>query len=319
MIASKTAVLIATLDRPAGLDALLGGLARTLLRAEPDGRITVIVVDNSASAGARARCDGASGGRLDLIYRHEPRRGLSFARNAALDAALAIGATHAAFIDDDEVPDPLWLEALLDAMETTGATAAIGPVFPVFDGVPPLWCVERAAHAKVGCVAAGAPLSDGYTSNAIVDLRFVADHGLRFAARYNHTGGEDTAFFRDLRAKGGTIAWAAAAVVHEHIPRGRMSRRWLVRRWFRTGGTEADLAGPGSGGSGRPFHNAARGCARILGGLAILAVGLVRGRGGPGSSLDGLRTICRGAGLIWSVTGRTYAEYGKVGKAVAPP
>lgn len=318
MTASKIAVLIATLDRPSGLDALLGALARTLPGAGSDGRTTVVVVDNSASASARARCDRAAGGRLDLVYRHEPRRGLSFARNAGLDAALAIGATHAVFIDDDETPDPLWLEALLGAVETTGATAAIGPVFPVFDGVPPPWCVERAAFAKVGRAEAGTPLSDGYTSNAIVDLRFVADHGLRFASRYNHTGGEDTAFFRDLRAEGGTIAWAAAAVVHERIPRARMSRRWLVQRWFRTGGTEADLAGPGSSGSGRPFHNAARGCARILGGLTMVAVGLVRDRGRPGSSLAGLRTICRGAGLIWSVTGRTYAEYGRAGKAAAP-
>ncbi len=60
------------------------------------------------------------------LYRHQPQRGIPQARNAALDAARELGATHVAFIDDDETAAPDWLAALWAAMVESGADAVLG-------------------------------------------------------------------------------------------------------------------------------------------------------------------------------------------------
>ena len=61
------------------------------------------------------------------------------ARNRALAASRQAGASHVAFIDDDELPHPAWLEALYAAVTGKRAAAAIGPVAPIFESQPQGW------------------------------------------------------------------------------------------------------------------------------------------------------------------------------------
>jgi glycosyltransferase involved in cell wall biosynthesis len=74
---------------------------------------------------------------------HEPRPGLSRARNRALlecadDVALA-------FVDDDALVGPGWLAALRDAWDRAPATVACigGPIRPRFEGARPSWLSDR--------------------------------------------------------------------------------------------------------------------------------------------------------------------------------
>ena len=210
----RVTVAICTLDRPLGLSMLLGAIDRQEIGTWPDDAVTVLVVDNSASGSVRALCAArAEAGRFRLVHVHEARRGLSFARNAALAEALGTGASHIAFVDDDEVPDPRWLSALHARLVETGAAAAVGPVRPVFESHPPQWAVAGGFFAKT--LDRGGDLSDAYTCNVMVEMATVTRHGLAFEPRFNSTGGEDTIFFESLRAAGGRIAWAADAMVHE--------------------------------------------------------------------------------------------------------
>ena len=125
----QVSVAICTLDRPHGLQLLLEAIDRQNLGAWPDDAVTILVIDNSVSGSVRALCTvRAEASRFRLVHVHEARRGLSFARNAALAASRDIGASHVAFVDDDEVPDPQWLSALHARLIETGATAAVGPV-----------------------------------------------------------------------------------------------------------------------------------------------------------------------------------------------
>src|SRR5262249_43330328 len=129
--------------------------------------VEIVVIDNSVSGDA-ARTWSASGSahRFPIEFRHEPRKGLTFARNAALAAALRPGVTHIAFVDDDELPSPDWLASLVATLEKTQAAAAIGPVLPVFASPPPFW-LPVLAYGDLRQPSDGF-VDDGYTCNAII-------------------------------------------------------------------------------------------------------------------------------------------------------
>src|SRR5262249_22718479 len=121
----KVDVAIATYRRPRGLFRLLGGLARLRFRGEPPD-LRVVVIDHDPAGPAAEVCQDARRWLdLPLVHRVEPRRGIPQARNAAVAAALE-RAEFVAFIDDDEVPSPQWLDELLRVQAETGADAVAG-------------------------------------------------------------------------------------------------------------------------------------------------------------------------------------------------
>ena len=265
----EIAVCICTFERVAGLRALLDGIERQRLAQLSGDRVEVIVVDNSPSASASEACSAyAAGWRFPLRYVHEPRKGLTFARNTALSTALESGAALIAFIDDDEMPEPNWLETLVERIRATGAAAAVGPVYPIFEGMPPSWLPVDAYTTKQS--EQGGFVDMGHTGNSIFDATVLRSTGLSFNPRYNATGGEDTIFFKQLHGRGLKIAWAQHAIAHETVPRQRMSAKWLWLRWFRTGEVEAHLgsADPASA-KGRLISLARGACPRRRGRLAL--------------------------------------------------
>src|SRR5690606_27470374 len=144
------------------------------------------------------------------------------------------------FIDDDEVPSPSWLAALLAAQAHSGAAAVLGAVQPVFAPDTPTWLIAG-RFFETHRYADGAEIDDAHTANVLIDLRRLGALGLRFDHRYALTGGEDTMLFRDLLDAGGRIVYAAGALVYETVPASRARLAWLLRRWYRTGNIEAAL------------------------------------------------------------------------------
>ncbi|MEL7048991.1 MAG: glycosyltransferase, partial [Pseudomonadota bacterium] len=205
----------------------------------PDA-ISVLVIDNSPEGAARSLVDAlAPEYRFPITYRHEPRTGLAYARNAAVEEALAGNASYLAFIDDDEMPEPQWIAALYSRLVRTHSAAAVGPAYPMFAGRPK-WNLPIASYATRTKVVGGFT-NEGYTCNVLFDLGIVRDLELRFDLNLNQVGGEDTMFFKAIRDGNHTIAWAEDAVVHDLIPPHRMTAVWLFRRWYRTGSIEARL------------------------------------------------------------------------------
>ncbi len=305
----KIAVGICTYHRQDGLRALIEALQRLRFDGRPDHAITLVIIDNSEAATAQsASMAAAERSRFPIHYYNEKRKGLANARNAALAEARRLDATHLAFVDDDEMPEPAWLETLFDRIEATAAAAVVGPVLPVFETAPPDF-LPTSGYVTLPKVEAGYALS-GYTGNVMFDLAAIDRLGLHFDAYFNDVGGEDTMFFEALRAGGGKIAWAPDAVVHETIPRNRMTAAWLWRRWFRTGQIEAYRSPyPARSLRGRGF-NAAKGLARIVAGLVkVSASAVVSGWRQPQKTVASFYTLCRGAGMLANVTGREFKEY----------
>jgi glycosyltransferase involved in cell wall biosynthesis len=119
-------VAICTKDRPAGVARLLRSLDDQASRL-PDGSagLEILVVDNAPSD-ERTR---ELAGRCNVRYVREPRPGLNFARNRALQEARG---ELLAFLDDDVVVDRHWSTGLASAWaENTDAAAFTGLVLPL--------------------------------------------------------------------------------------------------------------------------------------------------------------------------------------------
>ncbi|GAB4392710.1 MAG: hypothetical protein Tsb0032_09370 [Kiloniellaceae bacterium] len=308
----RVALCAATFRRPQGLQRLLEGLAAQEVPAEVE--VEAVIVDNSATAEAAPQVTAAAPGMpWALHYVSEPRRGITYARNAALLKAAALHCDFIVFIDDDEVPAPRWLAALLAAQRRSGATVVVGAVQPLFGPEAPDWMIAGGFFASPN-FPDGAELDDAFTGNVLIDLRRLQALGLAFDHRFALTGGEDTMLFRDLLDAGGRIVYAADAVVHEVVPPSRARLAWLLRRWYRTGNVEAELflRGRRKGAWRRPV-NLLRGLARIgVGGGLFIGNLVVLGFGRKHRIVRPLYTLCRGCGILSSTFGRGYEEYREV-------
>ncbi|MDZ3835929.1 MAG: glycosyltransferase family 2 protein [Rhodospirillales bacterium] len=237
------AICACTYRRPEGLAALLAGLARQRFAAERKPALHVVIADNEGSGEVRRICErfrGETG--IPLTYVHEPQRGISFARNACLDN-LPPDCEVFAFIDDDEVPDPDWVDRLLEAQRRTGADVVQGPVVPVFQPGAPRWLVEggflgwprRNWRGTRPELVEDQDLPEAYTNNVLVRRAAIAGVGLRlrFDPGFALAGGGDSHFFQALHAAGSRIVYAPRAIVRESVPAERATLWYRMRLEYR--------------------------------------------------------------------------------------
>ena len=231
MMEQLISICVCTYKRP-----LLQSTLRSLMQqAVPCGwAIEVVIIDNDSEGSARTMVERfALETPFPTRYAIESRKGLSYARNRALD--LAEG-DWLAWLDDDERADRDWLAKLINTAQQYAADAVVGVVLPDFECPPNKWLI--AARAFEWCLPkTGSPIgmSEARTGNAFLNAKFLNRKGLRFDNRFNTTGGEDSDFFRRLLDQGGLVVSTREAVVHEFITRERMTRRYIVRRALRVG------------------------------------------------------------------------------------
>jgi glycosyltransferase involved in cell wall biosynthesis len=293
----RVAVCIASYRRPERLLALLGALDAQRFDGERPG-IALVVADNDAEGSARAVCEQAAERlSLPIHYAHEPRKGIPYARNAAV--AAAGDAEWIAFIDDDEIPDPRWLATLLAVQRETGADVVTGPVLPRFERVPMPWIAQGGFFAPARRPT-GTALDTAFTNNALVRARALAEAGELFDLRFTWGVGEDAELFSRLAAGGARIVWADEAIVHESVPPERACTRWLLRRGFAVGTATTHIA--------RRRRGALRaGGAAAVHGLYCVARGLLGAalarRAGRAARVRALQLAAFGAGRLAGVTG----------------
>lgn len=227
------AVCICTYQRPEGLARLLDALERQQFRDAPD--LCIIVADNSPDGDARESLQGRDG-PWPLLYRHEPRPGISHARNTAL-AAVPDGTRYIAMIDDDEEPVTEWLAQLLTAQAQSGADIIVGPTLPHLPDTAPGWIAEIDYFAKpqnYRALAALDPDPPAATCNVLMRADLFAD-GTGFDPALALSGGEDKLLFQDLKLRGATFAYAPGARAIEYIPAERATLRYMWREAYRRG------------------------------------------------------------------------------------
>ena len=298
-------ICVLTFRRPIGLRRLLESLARLEFPEVTAPLLEIVVVDNDSDASARPTCEEARS-RLPwpLRYIVEPTRGIAHARNTAVRAAVD-GADFVAFIDDDEVADPLWLDELLRTQRAFAADVVTGPVFPHFEGKVPGY-VSKGHFFDGPQWTTGMHLDRAYTGSVIACSRVFRNMPTLFDERLGLAGGEDVLFFRRAARAGFKIVWANDARASEWVPSSRASVAWLLKRAFRTGNSQAICDRELTDSKLRRTWL----CLHMLGSItkAILVTpwSAILGRH---EVLESLRNVSRGLGYFAGVAGVRYEEY----------
>ena len=290
------AITALTYRRPNGLRALLDGIFGQVGLDDIDVRL--ILIDNDEAGTGRPVLEAWNPPSwLQVTYAIEPRRGIASARNRSV--ALAGDVDFLAFIDDDEVPDPKWLAALLAAQRMTGADVVHGPVVPRFEHAPPSWavaarCFERPTFPHL------APLHYAATNNALI-RRASLPSCEPFDTRYDLAGGEDTNLFERLHRGGAQLRWSADAVVVEVVPPSRVRPSWVLRRSYRRGLTLSSVLIDLSPSPWRLARRAGGSMVAVGRGVARLVVAGSRGDGA--AAIQAGRGSAYGLGLFVGMVG----------------
>lgn len=229
-------ICICTCQRVQLLNQCLDSIAEC--RRPANTLVSVMVIDNDASQSALSLVtDLAATFPIPLRYIAEPRRGIPCARNRAINETHRLGSDYLVFIDDDEWVQTDWLESLYGYCCKVGGDVVVAGcvISELPDNVPPH---IRAVYQKKKHTTGG-QLSSCATNNVIIPMYVTRDLGLRFDESNPLAGGTDTIFFVEAVSRGVKIVRCAEALVHESVPLSRANLRWLSKRKYRAGITEA--------------------------------------------------------------------------------
>lgn len=299
---AEVVVAIPTFRRVKGLERLLNALAVL----ETKVKLQIVVADNDAERHEGfdlCRTLRARGYRWRIDAVIVPERGIAQARNAAMERALATGAHFIAMLDDDEWPEPGWLDAFLNAQRRTNADALHGRVVRVFEHAPAEW--------SLNCAGVGAfahDRADMIQSSSNVLMRRSCVAGLAepwFDPAFALTGGEDRDFFTRLKRCGATFAFAERAVANAFVPASRQTLSWTVRRAYRVGNSDMRVFL-----KYRPAWGArVREVGKIVGAALCFAPILAIFSAFPNRRAQALCKLSRAAGKTAALFGRHYNEY----------
>jgi glycosyltransferase involved in cell wall biosynthesis len=259
-------IVICTYNRATRLDAVLATLARQSCGDRIAWR--VLVVDNASTDATADVVDAHRSRGLGLGLRRafEPQQGLTFARVRGVHETTA---PWIAFVDDDNLLAPTWLEAIGDAICRHGDAGGIGgKVVLDWETPPPAYlkdfgfCFAAQDHGDVDCMVdslAGAGMAlrrSALAESGWLDRPLLADRvGKKLVS------GGDVEMAQRIRAAGYSLWFTPEALLRHRIPANRMSRRYLFRISRELGASSAligALTWPGDWPSWRQIASARR-------------------------------------------------------------
>jgi GT2 family glycosyltransferase len=297
-------VAIPTFRRPQSLLRLLTAVENLRTRAT----VTVVVADNDAEGREGfeiCRERAASGYGWPLDYFVAPERGIANVRNALVARSLSHACDFIAMLDDDEWPEPGWLEAFLRAQQATDADVLHGAVLREYETAPGRWAARCDGIADMHGTTGPVSAIPG-TGNIIFARRcFEGTLSQWFDPAFALCGGEDSDFLECLRRAGRRFAWCEEAVVHAWVPASRGNLRWALSRAYSTGNSDMRVfLKHGQSGAARAWEAVKIAGALLLSPLLFVILGI-----GTNRAVDALRKLFRAAGKLAAIRGRYYDEY----------
>jgi glycosyltransferase involved in cell wall biosynthesis len=275
-------VVVPTRGRAAYLEVTLD----SLLAQRTEAAHEIVVVDD----GARDATAAVVAARPGLRYvSHGEGRGLNAARNTGLHESRA---ALIAYVDDDVLVPPGWLDALVDgARRHPGAEAFGGPIRARFEGRTPRGCGrEEPPITTLDLGVEDCEAAMAWGANFAVRRDAVERIG-EFDERIVRPHGDEEEWLERLRAAGGTIVYLAGAgldhrrtaedarlgpLARAAYARGRAARA-SDRRRSRAPSLRGELRVLG----GCVWHTARRGCPQ----------GVIMGAHSAGRVVEALRPL----------------------------
>ncbi len=235
-------VVICTYDRPGLLAPALQSVFDQTL--DPFTTMEVLVVDNCPRETTRAVVEKYQAlGRYPVRYVAEPREGVSFARNRGIETSQG---DIIAYLDDDEIADPEWLQGMLEVYRTfPSAVAVTGKVDPIWEVPPPAWFDDGfKLSVSVGgwgdeIKQLSYPTGWIWVGNSSFRRSIFAKIGV-FDVRLGRRGksrsaGEETDLQCRIEQAGGHVYYTPKALIRHHVPKERMTLGYYARIWYGAG------------------------------------------------------------------------------------
>jgi glycosyltransferase involved in cell wall biosynthesis len=247
-------ILVCTWNRA----ELLRRCLRALSEVEVPARLhwEVLVVNNNSTDHTDAVVD-AFQGALPIRLVHEPKAGLSHARNTAVANA---SGRLLAWIDDDVAVDRAWLREHLNAAALFPQYGYFGGrIIPQFESAPPTWVTANQAllarpFTSFDLGTRARPFAnDEAPVGANMVIRAEMLSGYRFDPNLGRkadqlVGSEEESFFRRLRERGVGGLWVPTASVLHFTMNDRLQLDYLRSYFLALGQAQARI---GSGVLGR--------------------------------------------------------------------
>jgi succinoglycan biosynthesis protein ExoM len=299
----RVAVCITTCKRPKGLDQLLDGLNKLTFNKCPETHVEIVVIDNDPEQSVRTLViDKQKEMKYKTFYYLEKQRGISFARNKALEV-VKDKYDLMAFIDDDEVPEPNWLDELIYVHNMYDAAVVSGPVLPLFVGEQKDW-IRKGAFFDRPRYSTGTHLENGRTGNVLMSTELLKKVP-QFDTKYALTGGEDTLFFKNVKKAGFKMIWSDQSIVYEWVPESRAKMKWLFQRSYRVGNTISLCDVDMNKGLSVKLVRCLKAMKQIMTGGILLVFSIL----GKHHFVKAGQRLCMGLGMINGILGRRYEEY----------
>ncbi|HEY7579144.1 MAG TPA: glycosyltransferase family 2 protein [Acetobacteraceae bacterium] len=233
-------VCICTRDRPDYVrDCLLG-----LQRQTAGDRFDILVVDSASAADNAARLEQIAAAFRNVRLLRIEQPGISVARNAGAEAARG---EYIAYIDDDAIAAPDWVERIAAAIGEADAPPALigGRILPRWEAPLPAWwppslrgtlsIIEHEGRGEYR--SPGVPRGlEPYGANMVVHVPTLLALG-GFARDSGRDGGallsdEEVQLAWRLQAAGYSARYDSRIVVEHQIQAKRLTPAWLLSRLY---------------------------------------------------------------------------------------
>ncbi|MCX8503507.1 MAG: glycosyltransferase family 2 protein [Beijerinckiaceae bacterium] len=238
-------VVICTFNRASLLSGCLTELARQASGISSRA-IDFLVVDNNSNDQTQQVCERFMMEWPSLRYVFEPSTGLSHARNRG---AIESDSTYIAYLDDDAVAGPEYLQNVIAVLVSHEPDLAGGPMFPFYTSPKPFWFqdeLEVRNHASetgfFDCPITGA--------NFIIRRDILFRLGM-FSVDYGMVGsklrlGEERNLVEKYRSttppNERKIYYSQDCFIYHHVPAEKMKVGYFIRRAFESGRMRMALA-----------------------------------------------------------------------------
>jgi glycosyltransferase involved in cell wall biosynthesis len=213
--------------------------AATLRLPEPD-EWEVLVVDNNSSDQTREMVEDFCRqypGRFRYLF--EPRQGKSHALNTGIREAHG---DVIAFMDDDVIVEPTWLQNLTASLRNREWAGAGGRILPQQTLTLPRWLSLERRYA----LAPLALFDPGPEAGELTEAPFGTNMAFRKGVFEKYGGfrtdlgpqpgseirSEDSEFGHRLLAAGERLRYEPSAVVYHAVPECRLQKKYFLAWWF---------------------------------------------------------------------------------------
>jgi glycosyltransferase involved in cell wall biosynthesis len=240
----RISAIVCTLNRATYLRKAISSLVEQTL---PSDDYEILIVDNGSADNTRQLVLEGFSHVPNLRYLHEPLLGLSLARNTGWHNALG---KYVAYMDDDAIASPQWLEMILDVFETVKPQPGC-----VGGKIEPLWEASRPAWLGDSIMPHLAILDWSKAPIFLNDQQHLVGANLAFRRSILRAAGgfraclgrkgdkmlsdEEILLCEQLKSNGYRAFYHPEIAVWHHIPASRIRQGWFLRRHYWQGVSDA--------------------------------------------------------------------------------